>query len=123
MPAFMPTFGSGQVDTMDGAAPPANAGFAQSAGIGTAAPQAPPAMDMRKMMLAQALMGGGGQSGPPPTTFAGGMAQGASPMLHAMMMQRMGMMGGQNSPPQMTPPTAPPMPGLTPPAMVTQPQY
>lgn len=42
----------------------------------------------RKMMLAQSLMGGNSAGGNP-QSFAGGLAQGINPVMHAMMMRQL----------------------------------
>jgi len=90
---------------MGGAAP-------QPPPVSSAQPvSAPPNPDYQKMMLAQALMGGGMGGGAPANSFAGGLAQGANPMIHAMMMQKMMGSGA---------PQAPQMP-VTPSATMQQP--
>lgn len=45
-------------------------------------------MTPQKLAMAQALMGG--SQGAPANSFAGGLAQGANPMLKMAMMQKMG---------------------------------
>lgn len=63
--------------------------------------------EMQKMMLAQALMGGG--QGGPQNSFMGGLAQGISPMMRAMMMQKL-MSAQAPQQPQQPPPGQQQMP-------------
>lgn len=73
----------------DAQSPGLFSGLGNMLGLGGQPSQSGTPMDPRKLAMAQALMGGGNQ-GPAPTTFAGGLSQGANPMLKMAMMQKMG---------------------------------
>lgn len=73
----------------DAQSPGLFSGLGNMLGLGNSqgSTQSPP-MTAQKLAMAQALMGGG--QGPAANSFAGGLSQGANPMLKMAMMQKMG---------------------------------